>query len=48
MRLLERVQWLHCRLHGHDWLVRFDKRRVYMRCQTCGRSTPGFETKARD
>ena len=36
-------QAVACFLHGHDDLIHFDRSRIWMQCQTCGRETPGWE-----
>jgi hypothetical protein len=42
-RLLKRVRFLLCGLHGHDPLLHFDRNRMYLRCASCGYETPGWE-----
>ena len=33
---------LHCWLFGHDDLRQLEPHRIYLRCQTCRRETPGW------
>jgi hypothetical protein len=40
------LTWLRqafCGLGGHDNLMHFEKDRMYLRCVSCGRETPGWE-----
>ena len=31
-----------CGLHGHDMLLHFERRRVSLKCVTCGHESPGW------
>ena len=46
-RLSKRVQSVLCSLHGHDPLLHFDRKRIYLRCASCGYETPGWELDQR-
>jgi len=34
-----------CWFRGHDDITHFGAGRIYIRCQTCGRETPGWRLK---
>jgi hypothetical protein len=40
--VLARLSQLYCGLHGHDNLMHFEKKRVYLQCASCGHETPGW------
>jgi hypothetical protein len=42
-RALDRVQQVACGLRGHDSLLQFEQDRMFLRCQTCGHETPGWD-----
>jgi hypothetical protein len=49
-RAISAVQHMVCSLHGHDNLLHFDHNRMFLRCASCGRETPGWaidETRLR-
>lgn len=46
-RLLKRVQFALCSLHGHDPLLHYDQNRIYLRCASCGYESPGWELDQR-
>lgn len=37
-----RINQLYCGLHGHDRLIQFDKKRMFLRCVSCGHESPGW------
>ncbi|HSK08147.1 MAG TPA: hypothetical protein VK911_01115 [Vicinamibacterales bacterium] len=37
------VQQGMCGLHGHDLLLQYERNRIYLRCTSCGRETPGWD-----
>ncbi|MFB3853422.1 MAG: hypothetical protein ACE148_06310 [Vicinamibacterales bacterium] len=41
-RALLGVQRVLCGLHGHDELLHFQDKRIFLRCATCGHETPGW------
>lgn len=41
--VLRRAGQLMCGLQGHEDLVQFDRGRMFLRCVTCGRDTPGWD-----
>lgn len=41
-RALTGVQRVLCGLHGHDALLHFEDKRIFLRCATCGHETPGW------
>jgi hypothetical protein len=41
-RIVKRIRQMYCGLHGHDPLMQFEKRRLYLRCASCGHETPGW------
>ena len=41
-RALTVVQHAFCRLRGHDNLLHFGENRIFLRCTSCGRETPGW------
>lgn len=46
MRLALAMEWLNfllCSLHGHDAVLAFGPREVFLRCATCGRRTAGWQ-----
>jgi len=49
-RLHRAAAWLQeacCGLHGHDLLLRFESRRVFLKCESCGRETAGWRIEGR-
>ena len=40
--VLDRVRQMFCGLHGHDNLLQFEQDRMFLRCVSCGRETPGW------
>jgi hypothetical protein len=42
-RLLESMGEFCCGLQGHDMLMRFEQKRVYLQCASCGHESPGWE-----
>lgn len=43
MVVMDRVRQMLCGLHGHDSLLQFEQDRMFLRCVSCGRETPGWE-----
>jgi hypothetical protein len=41
-QLLVRLNQFYCGLHGHDRLIQFEKRRMFLRCASCGHESPGW------
>ncbi len=40
------MSWLQqglCGLHGHDSLLQYERTRIFLRCASCGRETPGWD-----
>jgi hypothetical protein len=37
-----RINQIYCGLHGHDRLIQFEKRRMFLRCVSCGHESPGW------
>ncbi len=44
--LWTRVRHFLCSLHGHDSLLHFEDNRMFLRCESCGYETPGWEIDA--
>jgi hypothetical protein len=42
-RMLGRVRQMFCGLHGHDALLHFEQDRMFLKCISCGRESPGWE-----
>ena len=42
-RVIDRLHQMMCGLHGHDTLLQFKQDRMYLRCQSCGHETPGWD-----
>jgi hypothetical protein len=40
--VIERVRQMFCGLHGHDNLLQFEQERMFLKCVSCGRETPGW------
>jgi hypothetical protein len=40
--LVTRVRQFICALHGHEWRLRGEGNRLYLRCAWCDRETPGW------
>ena len=41
-RVIDRLRQMFCGLHGHDNLLQFEQERMFLRCVSCGRETPGW------
>ncbi len=40
------ITWIretYCGLHGHDNLLTFGHRRMFLKCVSCGHESPGWE-----
>jgi hypothetical protein len=42
-RVIDRLQQMVCGLHGHDTMLQFEQDRMFLRCQSCGHETPGWD-----
>ena len=42
-RVIDRLHQMVCGLHGHDTLLQFEQDRMFLRCQSCGHETPGWD-----
>ena len=42
-RVLGLIQRLACGLHGHDAVLQYERRRMFLRCMSCGYETPGWD-----
>jgi len=42
-RVIDRLHQMMCGLHGHDTLLQFEQDRMFLRCQSCGHETPGWD-----
>ena len=42
-RVIDRLHQMMCGLHGHDTLLQFEQDRLFLRCQSCGHETPGWD-----
>jgi hypothetical protein len=40
--VIDRLRQVVCGLHGHDNLLQFEQERMFLRCVSCGRETPGW------
>jgi len=40
--VIDRLRQMFCGLHGHDNLLQFEQERMFLRCVSCGRETPGW------
>jgi hypothetical protein len=40
--IMDRVRQMFCGLHGHDNLLQFEQDRMFLKCVSCGRETPGW------
>jgi hypothetical protein len=40
--VIERLRQVFCGLHGHDSLLQFEQERMFLKCVSCGRETPGW------
>jgi len=40
--VMDRVRQMFCGLHGHDNLLQFEQDRMFLKCVSCGRETPGW------
>ncbi len=45
--VLEAVRHLVCGVQGHDYLLRFERDRMYLKCLSCGHESPGWELPER-
>ena len=41
-RVMARSREFWCGLRGHDNLMQFEKKRVFLQCVSCGHETPGW------
>ena len=41
--VIDRLHQMMCGLHGHDTLLQFKQDRMFLRCQSCGHETPGWD-----
>ena len=41
--VLARVRQMFCAMHGHDMLLQFEHDRMFLRCDSCGQESPGWE-----
>ncbi|HEY7005505.1 MAG TPA: hypothetical protein VH392_03400 [Sphingomicrobium sp.] len=41
-RLFESMGVFCCGLQGHDMLMRFEEKRVFLQCASCGHESPGW------
>jgi len=42
-RVIDRLHQMMCGLQGHDTLLQFEQDRMFLRCQSCGHETPGWD-----
>jgi hypothetical protein len=42
-RVFDLVREAFCGLHGHDTLLQFKRRRMFLKCVSCGHESPGWE-----
>ena len=42
-RVVDRLHQMVCGLHGHDTMLQFEQDRLFLRCQSCGHETPGWD-----
>ena len=42
-RVFDRLHQMMCGLHGHDTMLQFEQDRMFLRCQSCGHETPGWD-----
>lgn len=42
-----RLRQFFCGLRGHDSVLHVERRRLMMRCTSCGHDSPGWETGGR-
>ncbi len=42
-RVIDRLHQMVCGLHGHDTMLQFEQDRMFLRCQSCGHETPGWD-----
>ena len=40
--VIDKVRQMFCGLHGHDNLLQFEQDRMFLKCVSCGRETPGW------
>ena len=43
VRVIDRLHQMVCGLHGHDTMLQFEQDRMFLRCQSCGHETPGWD-----
>lgn len=41
--VIDRLHQVMCGLHGHDTMLQFEQDRMFLRCQSCGHETPGWD-----
>jgi len=41
--VLNGLYQLFCSLRGHDELLEFEERRIFLRCVSCGHESPGWQ-----
>jgi hypothetical protein len=41
--MLARAREMFCGVRGHENLMQFERERLFLRCLSCGRETPGWE-----
>jgi hypothetical protein len=46
-RAVGSVQTVVCGFHGHDPMLQFEQGRMFLRCTSCGYTSPGWETGER-
>ena len=44
-RVMDRLHQMVCGLHGHDTMLQFEQDRMFLRCQSCGHETPGWDLR---
>src|SRR5687767_6867384 len=42
-RVFDWLRHMLCGLHGHDTLLQFEHKRMFLRCVSCGHETHGWE-----
>jgi hypothetical protein len=46
-RAVDSFQAAVCGLHGHDPMLQFEQGRMFLRCASCGYTSPGWDTGER-
>jgi hypothetical protein len=41
--VFDRLRQMMCGLHGHDTLLQFEQKRMFLRCVSCGHETHGWD-----